>query len=207
MAPSLTLYHYWRSTSSWRVRWALAHKNLAYTSVAVDLLKDEQHRRDFVALNPMGMVPVLVAGREPLGESMAILEWLEETFPEPPLLPRDPIARAKVRQVALTVVAGIQPLQNSALLKHYSTEEPRQHEWARHWITRGLTACESMLASEPGPFCFGDKLTIADLCLVPQVGNMSRFGGELTTFPRCRAIYEHCLTLESCRTSSPTAVK
>src|SRR5947209_1533710 len=112
MAHQLTLYHYWRSSCSWRVRWGLALKGLAYESVAVDILAGEQRSQAYLAKNPAGFLPTLVVDGRPFAESLAILEWLDETVPAPPLLPRDPLQRLTVRQLAMTIVAGTQPLQN-----------------------------------------------------------------------------------------------
>jgi maleylacetoacetate isomerase len=185
------------------VRWALAHKRLPYREVAVDLVKGEQNKESFLRQNPMGTVPCLMVGDRALGESLAIIAWLEETFPERPLMPRDSFERAWVRQVSLAIVAGTQPLQNLAVLKFYSAEESERKKWAQHWIKRGLIACEKLLEGKSDRYCLGDTLTLADLCLIPQVYNANRFGMPLESYPRCHRVYENCRTLEDCVASSP----
>ena len=203
MNHQLTLYHYWRSSCSWRVRWALAHKGITYRTVAVELKTNEQLKDGFLKLNPMGTVPCLIVDGNPLNESMAILEWLEEEYPERPLLPSDPLDRAWVRQFCQGIVAGTQPMQNLIVLKHFSSDESEQRKWAQYWIARGLAACERLLENRGGIFCLKDQLTLADLCLIPQFYNANRFGAAVEPYPKCRRVYEHCLTVDSCIASSP----
>lgn len=205
MKPELTLYHYWRSSCSWRVRWALAHKQIAYKSVTVNILEGQQNTPEFLKKNPSGWVPCLMVGDRGLGESMAILEWIEETFPKPGLMPTDALDRAWVRQFCETIVAGTQPLQNLSVLRYYSKEEAAQKAWAQHWIARGLAACEKLLTGKSGSFCLGNHLTLADLCLIPQVYNALRFQVSLESLPNCRRIYEACKVMEHCVSSAPEA--
>lgn len=205
---NLVLHHYWRSSSSWRVRWALAHKGLAYESRAVDLLKGAQSEPGYVEQSPMGLVPCLVIDGRPLTESVAILEWLEDTTPEPALYPRDVWARARTRQLVELVNSGTQPLQNLAVNRYVASDLPAQAAWARHWITRGLDAIErelGLVASEGlgGAFAVGDALTAADLYLVPQLYNARRFSVDLEPYPRVRAVEAAALSTESCRASHP----
>ena len=213
----LVLHHYWRSSSSWRVRWALAHKGVAYESNAIDLLKGAQSESSYVEQSPMGLVPCLVVfaetragalGGRALTESVAILEWLEQTHPEPALYPADPWARARVRQLVEFVNSGTQPLQNLGVNRHYSTDAEKQKEWARHWIVRGLTAIERELAilegeGLAGRFAVGDELTAADLYLVPQLYNARRFSVDLAPYPRVVAVEAAALTTVSARESHP----
>jgi maleylacetoacetate isomerase len=205
---TLALFHYWRSSSSWRVRWALAHKNVAYESHAVDLLKGAQRDAEYVTRSPMGLVPCLMVDQRPLTESVAIIEWLEDSHPGPALYPRDPWARARTRQLVELVNSGTQPLQNLSVNHYVSSDRDKQAEWARHWITRGLTAIErelELLASEglSGRFAVGDALTAADLFLCPQLYNARRFNVDLTVFPRARAAEEAALATDSARASHP----
>src|SRR4051812_31872125 len=140
------LYHYWRSSSSWRVRWALAIKGVEYDSNAIDLLHGAQHEAAQIARSPLGYVPCLEVDGRPLAESVAIIEWLEESFTQPALYPADRWARARVRQLVELVNAGTQPLQNLSVLRHFSPDADAQKAWSRHWIKRGLDAVETELA-------------------------------------------------------------
>lgn len=189
-----TLYHFWRSSASWRVRWALAIKGVPFTSVMIDLLAGEQLTDEHRAKNPMGHVPALVIDGRVLAESVAILEYLEETRPEPALYPRDPWQRARVRQVIELVNSGIQPLQNLITLGRHSKDAAEQRAWGHFFNDRGLAACEALLASIdreiPGArrFSIGDTLTAADLFVAPQVATARRFGVDLERFPRLLAV-------------------
>jgi maleylacetoacetate isomerase len=187
---SYVLYHYWRSSASWRVRWALAHKGLAFEKVAVNLLSSEQRSDAHRARNPIGHLPALeVAPGRFLAESVAILEWLEETHPSPALYPTDPWARARVRQVCELVNAGIQPLQNLVVLDKVSTDPEVKKAWARDFNERGLRALEGLLTAidaelGEGTFAVGTSLSAADLFVVPQVYSARRFGVDVSVFPR-----------------------
>lgn len=205
MADSLVLYHYWRSSCSWRVRWGLAIKGLSYTSVPVNILAAEHASQAHRQRNPAAQLPALQIADRYFSESLAILEWLEESFPTPPLLPTDPLDRLYVRQLALTIVAGTQPLQNPATLKHYSTDEAKRAADAKYFITRGLEVYEELLCRHGrcGSYSFKDQLTLADLCLIPQVYNALRFQVDMTQLPECQRIYEACLRLPSCDASAP----
>lgn len=188
----MKLYHFWRSSASWRVRWALAIKGVRFDSVIVDLMGQEQHQGVHRGRNPIGHVPVLEVEGRLLGESMAVLEWLEETCPVPPLFPADPWGRARVRQLCELVNTGIQPLQNLAVLDRVSeTDHVARNGWAAHFNCRGLTAFEGLLerweAERPGPFCWGRDVGAADLFLVPQVYSARRFGVDVSPFPRVLA--------------------
>ena len=193
----MRLYSYWRSSSSWRVRIGLNLKGLTYEYVAVNLLAGEQFSPEHRTRNPASQVPVLEAEaggrRVTLVQSMAILEWLEERYPAPPLLPRDPEARAVVRALAELVNSGIQPLQNSAVLKMLKEKEPGYEKtWARHFITAGLASLERSIAPLGSRFASGDQPSLADCYLVPQLYSARRFGVDLAPYPSLRRIEEAC---------------
>jgi len=203
------LYQFWRSSASWRVRWALAVKGVAFTSVPVDLLAGEQLTAEHRARNPMAHVPALWIDGRSLAESAAILEYLEETRPAPALFPREPWARARVRQVIELVNSGIQPLQNLITQARHSKDPEEQRAWARFFNERGLTACEALLASIaaeiPGErgFAVGSSLTAADLFLVPQIGTARRFGVDLSACPRLLAAERAALATEHAASALP----
>lgn len=207
----LELYSYWRSSASYRVRIALGLKKLAYAYHAVDLVKDggAQHDPAYRALNPQALVPTLVVDGRPLGQSLAILEWLEETFPEPPLLPAEPWARARVRAFALAIACEIAPLSNTGvrrhLAQHLGLDEAAQQAWHHRWLRAGLEACEAHVAHEPGPFCFGARPTIADCLLVPQLYNARRFSLPLEPYARLREAEAAMLALEPVQRARPEA--
>jgi maleylpyruvate isomerase len=183
------LYGYWRSSASWRVRIALEYKGLPYEYVGVHLVEGggRQHGEEHRARNPMRQVPVLevTSGGEThrLAQSMAIFEWLEETHPQPALLPRDPFARAKVRQLAEICNSGIQPLHNLAVLQQLKSVGADEKAWALHFVTRGLIGLEALAATTAGDYCVGDAVSFADACLVPQLYAARRFSVDLEAFP------------------------
>ncbi|EWG99715.1 maleylacetoacetate isomerase [Halomonas sp. BC04] len=205
-----TLYGYFRSSAAYRVRIALNLKGLAYDQGLVNLVKGEQRGQENLARNPQGLVPVLKTddGTQ-LTQSLAICEYLEERYPEPPLLPIDPADRARVRALAQLVACEIHPLNNLKVLKYLVHElkldEEAKLAWYRHWITEGFTALEAMLAREAGTgdFCHGDTPTLADLCLVPQVFNAERFECDLSAYPRIRRITNNCRALDAFHRASP----
>jgi maleylacetoacetate isomerase len=189
---STVLYQYWRSSASWRVRWALAIKNIPFTSVPVDITKGEQSTADHRARNPIEHVPALQIDGRWLTESVAIFEYLEETRPQPALYPNDPWLRARVRQVVETINAGIQPLQNLIVLGRVSDDPEAKKAWAVFFNERGLLALERLLEeiakdTGGGTFCVGHSLTAADVFLVPQIATARRFGIDLGRFPRALA--------------------
>src|SRR6201989_3402610 len=183
----MRLHGYFRSSASYRVRIALNLKGLSAEHLPHHLRKGEQCAPAYLAINPQGLVPTLEddAGTV-LTQSLAIIEWLDETHPAPPLLPKDPLRRAKVRAFAMALACDTHPVQNLkvlARLRQLGLPEEKVTEWAA-WANReGLAACEKLVAREPGPFCFGAEPTIADLCLVPQIANARRFGVDLAGFP------------------------
>jgi maleylpyruvate isomerase len=191
---ALTLYDYWRSGTSHRLRIALALKGLDYTQVGVDLIASAQRSDEHLARNPQGFVPVLDTGEDVLTQSPAIIEWLEETHPAPPLLPGDPVARAKVRAIANVVACDIHPLGNTRILG-YLRHELKQDDagvaaWSLRWIRDGFTAIEQLLADGPGgPWCWGDAPGYADVCVVPQIyAAVSRYGLDIRNFRRLAEI-------------------
>ena len=206
--PHLVLKHYWRSSCSWRVRWALALKGLPYQSEHIDLLQDEQRSANFRRHNPQALVPVLVVDGVPYYESLAIIEWLDECYPHNQLLPSSPAERLQARQLAYTVSCGIQPLQNLRAQHYYSSDPQARLRYARHYIERGFKAYEQHLQQlGAGTFCLGGQVTIADICLIPQVYNAQRFACNMHHFPLIASIYRHCLQTPACQASAPEACK
>ena len=199
----MKLHQGWRSSASWRVRWALALKQVAYEAVWIDVAAGE-HLTALAGLNPMRQVPALELddGRV-LIESVAIIEWLDETIPEPRLVPADPFERARVRELVQMMNAGVHPLQNTAVLRAVSDDPEAQRRWACRWIERGLAAYEERVAATAGRFSLGDSVTMADLYLVPQVRNAERHRADLSPCPRVRAIYAACLATDEARLTQP----
>lgn len=206
----LRLYHYWRSSSSWRVRWALLYKNISCEYVTIDLLSDEQKKNDYINKNPFATVPTLeVVGENIfLTESLAIIGWLDDLFPKSQrLIPLEPWKRFKVMQLSEIINSGIQPIQNLRVQKMYSDNPIKRTEWAKYWIALGLKAYETLLQDSMGFYSCGDELSLADLCLIPQIYNAKRNGVDLSLFPKIMKIEENCLKLDSCIDSSPDRVK
>jgi maleylpyruvate isomerase len=184
----MKLHGYFRSSAAYRVRIALNLKGLGAEHLAHHLRKGEQCAPAYLAINPQGLVPTLESDQGViLTQSLAIIEWLDETHPEPPLLPKDPLQRGKVRAFAMALACDTHPVQNLkvlARLRQLGLPEEKVTEWAA-WANReGLAACETLIAGEAGPFCFGAAPSIADLCLVPQLANARRFGVDVAVYPR-----------------------
>jgi len=205
----MQLYNFFRSGTSHRLRIALNLKGLAYDYVAVDLRTEEHLGAAFKALNPQGLVPALVAGDQTLTQSPAILEWLEERYPEPALLPDSAEDRARVRALAALVGCDIHPVNNRRILEYLrhtlGCDEAAVTAWCQTWIAAGFDALEAMLAADPkrGAFCFGDAPTLADVYLIPQVESARRFGVDLSPYPRIVAIDRHCAGLDAFRLAAP----
>ncbi|XP_063146230.1 maleylacetoacetate isomerase isoform X1 [Candoia aspera] len=197
------LYTYFRSSCSWRVRIALALKGIAYEQVSINLVKDggQQMTSDFQKVNPMQQVPVIKIDGITLSQSLAIIEYLEDTQPLPRLLPQDPKKRALVRMISNLIASGIQPLQNLEVLQQMGE---KKLGWAPHIISRGFKALEQILQETAGRYCVGDEVTMADLCLVPQVYNAERFKVDMTPYPIIRRINKALLELEAFQNSHPT---
>lgn len=207
---SVRLHGYWRSSSTWRVRIGLHWKGIPFQHRIVNLLAGEQRREEHLEVSPMGHVPLLEVeegGRTlHLAQSMAILEWLEERVPSPPLLPADAEGRARVRRLAEHVNSSIQPYQNALTLAWIREHLPgREKEWAAHFLSRGLAALETEAARGAGRFSHGDAVTLADLYLVPQLYGGRRFGVDLSRFPRLLAIEAACQELPAFRLAAPEA--
>jgi maleylpyruvate isomerase len=205
------LFNYWRSSSSYRVRLALAHKGLAYEYVAVNLLEGEQHRAPQRTRNPSGMVPVLEVldgGRlRHLGQSVAICEYLEERFPSVPLLPRDALDRAQVRSLVESINSGLQPLHNTSVLAHVKEAlhaDPRA--WAEHFVQLGLAALEAQASRTAGRFLVGEAFTLADCFLVPQLYAARRFASfDAAAYPTLARVEASCLTTPAAAAAHPDA--
>jgi maleylpyruvate isomerase len=203
----MKLHGYFRSSASYRVRIALNLKGLSTEHLSHHLRKGEQCAPAFLAINPQGLVPALEndAGAI-LTQSLAIIEWLDETYPQSPLLPKDPLRRAKVRAFAQALACDTHPVQNLkvlARLRQLGLPEEKVTEWAA-WANReGLSACEMLVANEPGPFCFGDAPSLADLCLVPQLANARRFGVDVSIFPRLLQAETACKAIKAFADAAP----
>jgi maleylpyruvate isomerase len=207
----MILHDFWRSSAAYRTRIALNLKGLDYRAVAHHLPAGAQRAPDYLALNPQGLVPALQLERGVLGQSLAVIEYLEEVQPTPPLLPIDAFDRATVRAMALTVACDVHPLNNLRVLQYlrgeFAADETAVTHWIHHWMALGFEALETQVEahSRAGRFCFADSPTMADLCLVPQLYNARRFGCELAGYPRLLAIDAHCHTLEPFRRAAPEA--
>lgn len=209
----MKLYGYWRSTAAWRVRIALNLKGLAWQAVPVHLLRGggEQRTPAYLEINPQGLVPALQVDGLLLTQSLAIIEYLEETHPAPPLLPPDPAGRARVRSLAQLVACDIHPLNNLRVLQFLrdqcGLDDARRDAWYRHWVTVGLRALETRLAGDGGSgrFCHGDTPGLADCCLVPQLYNARRYECELEAFPAVLRIEAACMELDAFRAADAAA--
>ena len=205
----MKLHNFFRSGTSHRLRIALQLKGLAYDYVPVDLRTEQHQGAAFKALNPQGLVPALEVDGQVLIQSPAIIEWLEETHPTPPLLPADPAARARVRALAALVGCDIHPLNNrrvlEALRHDFAADEAAVQRWCASWIEAGFDAYEALLAADParGDFSFGDAPTLADVYLVPQVESARRFKVDVARWPRLHAVDQACGRLEAFRRAAP----
>lgn len=207
----MKLYTFFRSSASYRVRIALNHKGLDYEQVPIHLRRGggEQLASEYKAVNPHGLVPTLEENGRYLTQSLAIIEYLEERFPHPALLPTDPADRATVRAMALAIACEIHPIQNLRVLRHlrseYKLDEEEVNRWAQHWIHLGLLALEEQVVSIPkrGKFCFGDGVSLADVCLVPQLANARRFSCDLSGCPSLVQIEANCVQLPAFAKSAP----
>lgn len=205
----MKLYSYWRSSAAYRVRIALHLKQLSFETIPVHLLKDggQQHSADYQQRNPSQLVPLWQEQEFSLHQSLAIIEYLEEMYPEPALLPEEPELRAQVRAVALDIACDIHPLNNLRVLQ-YLTEQLAQSEqqkltWIQHWLHTGFSALEMRLARTASTFCFGEQVTLADICLVPQVYNAQRFKLDLQQYPHISRIAQHCQQLAAFALAAP----
>ena len=206
----MKLYGYYRSSASYRIRIILNTKGIDWDYRTVQLPEGEQSSKEFKAMNPMGLVPVLDTDEVVLAQSPAIAEFLEEQHPEPALLPPDPLGRARVREMMHTVGCEIHPLQNLSVLKYiraaYSLDDDDVFDWCRKWIGRGFMAFETLARerSADGQFSFGNSLTLADVWLIPQLYNARRFELDLTPYPTITSIDDHCQTLDGVAAAHPS---
>ena len=207
----MKLHNYFRSSASFRVRIALELKGLPYEYLPVHLAKGEHKQPSYAAVNASGLVPTLVTDAgEQLGQSMAIIEYLDETHPQPPLLPKDPLDRARVRALAQLIACEIHPLNNLRVLKYLvrdlKVDEQAKATWYRHWVREGLLAFERELARLPrGTYCFGDTPTLADCCLVPQIFNGKRFDTDFSGLDRTMAAFDACMRHPAFQKAQPSA--
>lgn len=208
----MRIYGYFRSSSAYRLRIALNLKGLTPEFVPVHLNRDggEQKKPSYRAVNPQGLVPALEDGDFVLTQSLAMIEWLDETHPEPRLIPEDVNVRAKVRAFSQVIACDIHPLQNLRVLNYLRAEFGQDQDgverWCQRWISDGLAACEQLLEREggKGPFCFGDTPTLADICLVPQVFSAHRFKVDITDLPRVNAVFDACQELAAFADAHPS---
>ena len=205
----MQLYSYFRSSASFRVRIALRLKGLPYDYVPVQIARGEQFQPAFDALAPAHLVPLLRDGDALLSQSLAIIEYLDETHPEPPLLPADPLGRARVRALALDIACEIHPLDNLRVLRYLVHEmkvsEDDKNRWYRHWVETGLEAVERQVAQSGGRFCFGDAPTLADCVLVPQIFNAQRMDCRTAHVPNVMHVFAECMRLEAFSAAQPSA--
>jgi len=204
----MRLYDYWRSSAAYRVRIALRLKGMVYEQVPVNLRRGTHRTLDYLSHNAQGLVPTLEDdGDVRLSQSLAIIEYLDEVQPLPPLLPADALGRAQVRSLAQHVACEIGPLNNLRVMQHLQhrlgLDERERTAWYRHWIAEGFTSLEQRLAGVAGVYCFGDTVTLADLCLVPQVYNAKRYNCDLVPFPTIRRIEARCIGLPAFEESRP----
>ena len=204
----MKLYNYFRSSASYRVRIALALKGLEYDYVPVHLVKDEQFKESYAAVSASRLVPTLLDGDQVLTQSLAIIEYLDEIHPEPPLLPRDAAGRARVRSLAFDVACEIHPLNNLRVLRYLVRDmkvgDEDKNRWYRHWVETGLETVERQLDSPAtGRFCHGDAPTLADIVLVPQILNAQRYDCRLDHVPRVMRVFDACMALDAFETTRP----
>jgi len=207
----MKLYSFFRSSASYRVRIALNLKRLSYEQAAIHLRRGggEQLSAAYKAVNPQALVPALEVNGDILTQSLAIIEYLEETHPDPALLPGEPAQRALARSMAMIIACEVHPIQNLRVLnyvkKEYNQTDEQVNRWARHWIDLGLSALEQMIVaqSKRGRFCLGDAPTLADICLVPQLGNARRYGCALSKYPAIVEIEKNCMALPAFANAAP----
>ena len=205
----MKLYSFFNSSASYRVRIAMALKGIDYDTVGVNIRIDQQNALEYRRLNPVGLVPALVTDDgESLGQSLAIIDWLDRHFPQTPLLPDNDPARMRILEIVYAICCDIHPINNMRVLRYLSDElkvsEEDKQRWYAHWVQQGLSAVEQLLRhSQSGQFCVGDTPTLADCCLVPQWANALRMGCDLSGYPRCKAVYEACSALPAFVAAAP----
>ncbi|GAA61368.1 maleylacetoacetate isomerase [Pseudoalteromonas sp. BSi20652] len=202
----MKLYSYFRSSAAYRVRIALNLKAIDHELAIVNLLKSEQLGEEYLATNPQGLLPALETDDGVLAQSLAILEWLDETYPQSPLIKGTAWQKAQIRNLSFAIACDIHPVNNLRVLKYLSNElgvdDEAKNKWYRHWIEVGFEKIELML-NENDDYCFGNQPTLADICLVPQVFNAIRFNVDMSAYPKIAAIYEHCNKLAAFNDAAP----
>jgi maleylpyruvate isomerase len=207
----MKLYTFFRSSASYRVRIALNLKGVRYEQTPIHLRRagGEQLQPAFKALNPQALVPALEDDGRILTQSLAIIEYLDEKFPNPPLLPKDPADKALVRSMALVIACEVHPIQNLRVLNYvksaYNQTDEQVNRWSQHWMNLGFTALEQLIIAQPnrGRFCVGDMPTLADICLVPQLGNARRYGCDLSQYPAIQGTEKNCMALSAFSDAAP----
>ncbi len=207
----MKLYSYFRSSAAYRVRIALNLKGLPAEIVPVHLVKNggEQHSAEYCQLNASELVPTLIDDTFALSQSLSILEYLDEKYPEPALLPKQIQQRALIRAFSQNIACDIHPLNNLRVLQYlqnvFALSEGEKSTWYKHWIELGMRSLEAQLTESNGQFCFGEQATFADCCLIPQVYNAKRFNIDVSAFPKIESIYQHCMTLDAFQQAAPEA--
>ena len=207
----MKLYSYFRSSAAYRVRIALNLKGLPAEIVPVHLVKNggEQHSAEYCQLNASELVPTLIDDTFALSQSLSILEYLDEKYPEPALLPKQIQQRALIRAFSQNIACDIHPLNNLRVLQYlqnvFALSEGEKSTWYKHWIELGVRSLEAQLTESNGQFCFGEQATFADCCLIPQVYNAKRFNIDVSAFPKIESIYQHCMTLDAFQQAAPEA--
>lgn len=207
----MKLYSYFRSSAAYRVRIALNLKGLPAEIVPVHLVKNggEQHSAEYRQLNASELVPTLIDDTFALSQSLSILEYLNEKYPEPALLPKQIQQRALIRAFSQNIACDIHPLNNLRVLQYlqnvFALSEGEKSTWYKHWIELGMRSLEAQLTESNGQFCFGEQATFADCCLIPQVYNAKRFNIDVSAFPKIESIYQHCMTLDAFQQTAPEA--
>ena len=204
----MQLHSFFNSSTSYRVRIALALKGVPFEVLPINLRKQEQRAADYVAKNPSAGVPLLTDGDFPLSQSLAIIDYLDATHPEPRLIPLDARERARVLELSNAIACDIHPVNNMRILRYLQDElgatEAQKTAWYHHWIREGLTAVETLLERHGhGAYCFGFAPTLADCCVVPQIANAQRMGCDLTAYPRLVGVYEHCIAQPAFQQAAP----
>ena len=205
----MKLYTYFRSSAAFRVRIALNLKGLAYEPAFIHLAKGEHRKPEYAAVDPQALLPTLVDDGHALTQSLAIIEYLEEKYPRPALLPHDALGRARVRSLSLLIACEIHPLNNLRTLQHLKRalgqDEEQVNAWYRHWIADGFAKLEADVSrGAAGAFCHGDAPTMADCCLVPQVFNAKRYAADLAPYPNITRIFDACMGLEAFQRAQPS---